>query len=268
MRENMTDVNSHNVIMPVLFIGHGSPMNAVMSNTFTEHLSAAGKAIKPRPAAILVVSAHWLTTDGSYVSTTPKPDTIYDFSGFPDELYNIVYPAPGSPATAELAIENAPYIKQDPSWGLDHGAWTILKHLYPQADIPVCQLSIDYHKPMSYHFELGKKLGELRKQGVLIIGSGNIVHNLMLIDFDDNAKPFDWAVEFDSWVKSVIDSRNFEDLLSYEKMGRSAKLSVPTVDHYVPLLYTLGAAGKDEPFEYFHEGFDYSTLSMRCLKAG
>ncbi|HAJ80133.1 MAG TPA: 4,5-DOPA dioxygenase extradiol, partial [Fibrobacteres bacterium] len=144
MRENMADVNSHNVIMPVLFIGHGSPMNAVMSNTFTEHLSVAGKAIKPQPAAILVVSAHWLTTDGSYVSTTSKPDTIYDFSGFPDELYNIVYPAPGSPATAELAIENAPNIKKDPSWGLDHGAWTILKHLYPKADIPVCQLSIDY----------------------------------------------------------------------------------------------------------------------------
>jgi 4,5-DOPA dioxygenase extradiol len=253
-------------MMPVLFIGHGSPMNALADNAFTKSLSATGAAL-PKPEAILVVSAHWLSK-GSFVSSTVSPETIYDFYGFPQDLYKIVYPAPGSPEYAAKTKTLWPELTIDKTWGLDHGAWAVLKHLYPRADIPVFQLSIDYHKPMQYHFDNAKKLASLRKEGVLIIGSGNIVHNLRLVSFDEFAEPYDWAVQFDEWAKSQIMDRKYNNLIQYEKAGESAPLAVPTVDHYVPLLYSLAVTEASEEIAFFHEGIELSSMSMRCIKIG
>jgi 4,5-DOPA dioxygenase extradiol len=253
-------------MMPVLFIGHGSPMNALADNAFSKSLSATGAAL-PKPKAILVVSAHWLSK-GSFVSSTAAPETIYDFYGFPHELYKIVYPAPGSPEYAAKTKILWPELTLDNEWGLDHGAWAVLKHLFPRADIPVFQLSIDYHKPMHYHFDNAKKLTALRNDGVLIIGSGNIVHNLRLVSFDEFAEPYDWAVQFDEWTKSQIMNREYTNLLHYEQAGESAGLSVPTVDHYVPLLYSLAVTEPSEEVAFFYEGIELSSMSMRCLKIG
>lgn len=250
--------------MPVFFIGHGSPTNVIEDNAFTRRLTEMGKELKVKPEAIMVVSAHWLT-EGAYVSTTSKPETIYDFYGFPDEMYQIKYPAPGAPEYAAIAANLIPSIKKDEKWGLDHGAWTILKYLFPDADIPVFQLSIDFYKPMQFHFDLAQKLRPLREKGVLIIGSGNLVHNLRLVRFEDNFA-YDWAIEFDEWVKSRINERDFDSLIQYEKQGKAAALSVPTVDHYVPLLYSLALADKEEKIVFTHEEIVYGSLSMRCLR--
>jgi 4,5-DOPA dioxygenase extradiol len=253
-------------MMPVLFIGHGSPMNALADNAFTKSLSVTGTTL-PRPEAILVISAHWLTK-GSFISSTPVPETIYDFYGFPQELYRIVYPAKGSPQYAERTKTLWPELILDATRGLDHGTWTVLKHLFPLADIPVFQLSIDYHKPMQYHFDNAKKLISLRNEGVLIIGSGNIVHNLRLVSFEEDAEPYDWAIQFDEWAKNQIINKNYNNLLQYEKAGISASLAVPTVDHYVPLLYSLAATEPSENITFFYEGIELSSMSMRCIKIG
>lgn len=253
-------------LSPVFFIGHGSPMNAVYDNAFTRSLAEMGKSLEVKPDAILVISAHWLT-ENSFVSTTPKPETIYDFYGFPDELYKVVYPAQGSPGYANYITELIPEIKKDDKMGLDHGAWTVLKHMFPKADIPVFQISIDFYQPMEYHFELGKKLLPLREKNILIIGSGNIVHNLRYAFPLDNTNKYDWAYEFDEWVKNKINERDFRGLIHYEKQGNAAKLSVPTTDHYIPLLYSLSLVQKDENIEYTYEEI-ISSLSMRCLKIG
>jgi 4,5-DOPA dioxygenase extradiol len=253
--------------MPVFFIGHGSPMNALANNKFTQSLNALGLSLVEKPAAILVVSAHWLT-EGTFVGVTEKPDTIYDFYGFPDELYRIKYPAPGSPEFAGKVKDLIPDVNEDDEWGLDHGAWAILKHLFPNAEIPVFQLSIDFYKPMQFHFSLAKKLAVLREKGVLVIGSGNIVHNLALVRMQDGSKAYDWAVDFDEWVKDRIKKRDLESLINYEQQGQSAKLSVPTVDHYVPLLYSLALADEDDKIEFTYEEIVYSSLSMRCLRIG
>ena len=251
--------------MPVLFIGHGSPMNAIADNDFTKALNKTGRDIKAKnmPKAILVVSAHWLT-QGTYACVSPNPKTIYDFGGFADELYQIKYHAPGAPELAKEVARIQP-IKEDNEWGLDHGAWTILKHLFPEHDIPVFQLSIDYNKPMQYHFNLAQQLDYLRKRGVLIIGSGNIVHNLHQQFRDD---PYDWNIEFDEWIRNKINNREFNDIINYENMGRAAKLSVPTPDHYIPLLYCLPLAAKEEEIAYIYEGFELGIISMRALKIG
>ncbi|MBI5326481.1 MAG: 4,5-DOPA dioxygenase extradiol [Ignavibacteriae bacterium] len=251
---------------PVLFIGHGSPMNAIEDNAFTRSLAEMGKAIIPKPAAVMVVSAHWLTS-GTYVSVNPKPETIYDFGGFPDELYRIKYPAQGSPEFANEVIKLIPEIHEDSNWGLDHGSWAVLKHIIPKADIPVFQLSIDYKKPMQYHFDLAQKLKPLRDKGVLIIGSGNIVHNLRLWFSQTGSESLDWAVEFDEWLKNKIMERDFQSLINYEKQGKAAELSVPTVDHYVPLLYCLGLTEESDVIEFVYEGVE-SSLSMRSIKIG
>ena len=252
--------------MPVFFIGHGSPTNVIEDNSFTRNLKAMGESVKEKPKAILVVSAHWLT-DGTYVNVTKKPETIYDFYGFPQEMYEIRYPAPGAPETARKVLKLLPGTREDNTWGLDHGAWTVLKHMFPQADIPVFQVSIDFPNSMQYHFDLAKKMKTLRNEGILIIGSGNIVHNLRMIRFEDHFV-YDWCGEFDLWVKDKIEKRDFDSLIHYEKQGKAAQLSVPTVDHYVPLLYSLALADENEPIEFTHEDLVYGSLSMRCLRIG
>lgn len=251
--------------MPVLFIGHGNPMNALYDNAFTKKLHAIKNSIT-KPKAILVVSAHWLTR-GTFVSTNPSPKTIYDFGGFPDELYKVKYEPKGSPELAKELKEKVDYTKvgEDASMGLDHGAWTILKHIYPDADIPTFQLSIDYSKPASYHYELAKQLNYLRNKGVLIIGSGNIVHNLGMVDFNNPTSAYDWAIEFDSTVKNLLDKGDDTSLIHYEKLGKSAQLSIPTNDHYLPMIYILGLKNKDENVHYLYESMEMGSLSMRSF---
>jgi len=256
--------------MPVLFIGHGSPMNAVYDNSFTRSLSSLGSSLRSlNPLAVLVVSAHWLT-NGTRVSVNEKPKTIHDFGGFPEELYTIEYPAPGAD---ELARETVGLIRsvkvaEDSTWGLDHGAWTVLRHMFPGADIPVYQVSIDYHKPAEHHFAIGEDLKPLRERGVLIIGSGNIVHNLYTVDYDEHAQPFPWAIEFDEIVKSALLRRDFETLVDYPGLGNTAMMAIPTNDHYLPMLYSLGAADREEALSFTHEEIQNGSISMRCFRIG
>jgi 4,5-DOPA dioxygenase extradiol len=250
-------------IMPVFFLAHGDPMNAIYNNSFTESLSNMENSLKVKPEAILVISAHWLTHD-TWVNTTDRPETIYDFYGFPEELYRVKYPAPGSPEYAEEVIKLIPEVKKDKSRGLDHGAWTVLKHLFPQANIPVFQLSIDFYKPLEYHIELAKKLKPLREKGVLMIGSGNIVHNVRLYFEKKDREPYDWASEFDEFVKEKIIKRDFKSLVNYEKHGKGAILSVPTTDHYIPVLYSLALADNQEEICFTFEEV-WSSMSMRCF---
>jgi 4,5-DOPA dioxygenase extradiol len=262
--------------MPVLFIGHGSPMNLVLQNDFTRRLAGLGKEL-PKPRAILIISAHWLT-DGNYVTCMERPKTIYDFFGFPDELYRIKYPSPGSPADAKLITEIAkhPPVKCTFDWGLDHASWAILKHIYPKADIPVIEMSLDYSpsnewKPKSLrsYYELAGQLDPLRENGILIIGSGNLVHNLRVVDMDDmDAEPYEWAVEFDEKVKRDLLDKNHKDLLDCQNLSREALLSVPTLDHYLPMIYVLGLQGKDDPLEFIFEGFQNRSVSMRSFRVG
>jgi 4,5-DOPA dioxygenase extradiol len=251
--------------MPVIFIGHGNPMHALHDNKFTQTLNGIQKTIS-KPKAILVVSAHWLTR-GTYVSTNPNPKTIYDFGGFPEAMYKIKYEPVGAPGLAKELKEKIDYtkIEADNSMGLDHGAWTVLKHTYPAADIPTFQLSIDYHKPASYHFELARQLGYLRNKGVLIIGSGNLVHNLGMVDFSNANGGYDWAVEFDSKVKELLNKGDFKSLVDYEKLGKSALLSIPTNDHYLPMLYSLGLTLLNESVSYLYEGMEAGSISMRSF---
>jgi 4,5-DOPA dioxygenase extradiol len=262
--------------MPVLFIGHGSPENIVLKNRFTERLSGLGQEL-PRPAAILVISAHWLT-DGTYVTAADKPKTIYDFYGFPDELFRVKYPCPGSPQVARqiAAATHNPAIKLDYSRGIDHAAWAVLKHIYPAADIPVLELSLDYspyngwNRPrLTYFYNLAKQLGHLREKGILIIGSGNIVHNLRVVDMPNmDAAPYEWAVEFDEQVKRDLLARNHEPLLDCQNMTRAAALAIPTLDHYLPMVAAIGLQENDDKIEFIYEGFQNRSVSMRCFKIG
>ncbi|RFS20522.1 4,5-DOPA dioxygenase extradiol [Chitinophaga silvatica] len=253
--------------MPVMFIGHGNPMNGISDNAFTKALGNMGKAIPQKPSAILVISAHWLTK-GTHVLVSPHPTTIHDFGGFPEPLYQVQYPAPGAP---ELARETKNLITsvnvvEDHEWGLDHGAWTVLRHMYPKADIPVYQLSIDYYQKPEYHFKLAAELKELRKKGVLIMGSGNIVHNLRQVSFSDNAKPYDWAISFDETVKKKLSEGAFQDLINYHELGQEAMLSIPTNDHYLPMIYTLGLINKNEVIQFTYEEIQNGSISMRCFQ--
>jgi 4,5-DOPA dioxygenase extradiol len=255
--------------MPVMFIGHGSPMNAVKDNDFTKSLYQLGKTTGS-PAAILVISAHWLTMHETAVSTNPNPYTIYDFGGFPEELYHIKYEPPGHPQLAKNLSTNVQSIKihEDHEMGLDHGAWTVLRHMYADANIPVFQMSIDYAKIPKFHFDLAKELKHLRKKGVLIIGSGNIVHNLGILNWEDEyAQPFDWAAEFDGTVKQKILDHDYLSLVHYHTLGTAAKMSIPTNDHYLPMLYVLGLLEKNENIRFTYEGFQHSGISMRCFES-
>ncbi len=256
-------------IMPLLFIGHGHPMNALWDNDFTQTLTKLGRSID-KPSAVLVISAHWETV-GTYVSINPAPRTIYDFGGFPDELFRVKYEPQGHPELArELkSIVSLTDVMEDQDMGLDHGAWTVLKFIWPEADVPVFEMSIDYSKPAAYHFRLGEQLKALRRKGVLILCSGNIVHNLGMIDWRDiNAKPYDWNVDFDGFVKEQLEKRNFEALINYQQAGLAAQMSIPTNDHYLPLMYAIGLVEKDEPLQHIYEGYQFGSLSMRCFQAG
>ena len=262
------DINK-NEKMPVLFIGHGNPMNALYKNPFTKSLAEEGEILKKlNPAAVLVISAHWLS-NGTRVSVSPNPDTIHDFGGFPDELFQVQYPAPGAPDLAAFTKNLITYthVEEDNKWGLDHGAWSILKHMFPLADIPVFQLSIDYKKPPRWHFELANELKTLRQKNVLIIGSGNIVHNLYMVDFSETAKPFPWAVEFDDLVKIKLVNKDYDALIDYKDIGNSY-LAVPSNDHYLPLMYALGLSDKSEQLSFIYEEIQNATISMRSFIIG
>ncbi len=254
--------------MPGLFIGHGSPLNIVADNAYTRALAALGPTL-PRPTAILVISAHWLTR-GSYVSSTANPDTIYDFFGYPDALYKVKYPAPGSISGAKLtqdALAKATCLL-DNGRGLDHGAWSVLLHMYPKADIPVFQLSIDRTKPLEHYRSLGVLLRPLRAKGFLIIGSGNIVHNPDVLLPEEDAPVVDWAEEFDMRVKNLLERGDDKALLRYESWGKVSEMAHPSNDHFVPLLYSCGLRTENESVKFVHEGFMNGTESMRCVQFG
>ncbi|OYX84670.1 MAG: 4,5-DOPA dioxygenase extradiol [Flavobacteriales bacterium 32-34-25] len=255
--------------MPVLFLGHGSPMNAIEENQFVAGFRNMAKTL-PQPNAILCISAHWFTK-GTKVTAMEMPRTIHDFGGFPKELFAVQYPAKGNP---ELALETSKLllsteVELDHEWGLDHGAWSVIKHLYPEANVPVIQLSIDYSKSPQYHFELAQKLSALRHKGILIIGSGNIVHNLRLVDFynmDIDNYGFDWAIEAREKVNSYLLDGNFQALIDYEKHGQALQLAIPTPEHYLPLIYTLGLKEKQEELSLFNDKLLGGSLSMTSVK--
>jgi len=255
--------------MPVVFLGHGSPMNIVDDNEYTRSLKLLGQKY-PTPQAILVISAHW-GTKGLWVTAMEHPPTIYDFGGFPKELYDIKYLAPGAPSLAQVLKQNLDEFDlglDEGKWGLDHGAWSVLHHMYPLANIPVLQLSLDMSRPMSFHFDLGKKLRFLRERGVLIIGSGNIVHNLREVDWERDAAAYPWCIEFDEWVKKHIEQRDFEPLVNEVLSFDAGKKSIPTTEHYLPLLYILGASEKEDQLVFEYEGYQNASMSMRCLSFG
>ena len=252
--------------MPVMFVGHGSPMNAVEDNEFSRAWRAAGAAL-PRPKAILCVSAHW-ESYGTQVTAMDQPRTIYDFYGFPPEMYAMIYPAPGSPELAEHVREmiGKERVALDQKWGYDHGAWSVLTRMFPEADVPVIQLSLDVNLAAQSHYNLGKKLGALRNDGVLILGSGNIVHNLRMVMFEEQA--YDWAVEFDGKVRDWIAAGDHDPIIHYENGGQAAALSINSAEHYKPLLYVLGASEKGEPVNFFTEKVFGGSISMRSLRIG
>lgn len=254
-------------LMPALFVGHGSPMNAIEDNAYSRKWHDLGKKL-PRPSAILSISAHWVTR-GTKVTTMAHPQTIHDFGGFPKQLFDQQYPAPGSPEYATMTQKMVSYshIGGDDSWGLDHGTWSVLLPMYPAADIPVFQLSLDYGQPMSYHYEIGKQLSALRNKGVLIMGSGNLVHNLGKINWGGgDVKPYDWALEFDTKFRDWMDKGDTASLLNYQKiLGNTATMAHPTYDHLLPLFYILGLQQKGERLEYFNDKFDMGSISMRSF---
>lgn len=255
--------------MPVLFIGHGHPLNAILDNDFTRMLKKVGAEIE-KPEAILVISAHWETV-GTYISTAPDPRTIYDFGRFDDRLYQVSYAAPGSPELAIDIMQNVELtdVKVDENMGFDHGAWTVLKFLRPEADVPVLEMSLDYGKNTNYHYELGKQLSYLRQKGVLIVCSGNIVHNLGRTDWRNiDAAPYDWNLEFDHLVKTALDGQLFDGLINYCSLGEAAKLSIPTNEHYLPMIYSLGMIEKNEHITQLYEGYQFGSMSMRCFRIG
>ncbi|HEY1562386.1 MAG TPA: 4,5-DOPA dioxygenase extradiol [Caulobacteraceae bacterium] len=251
--------------LPVVFFGHGSPMNA-LGGRYAQTWASMGEAL-PRPSAILMVSAHWFV-EGVAVTAMEAPRTIHDFNGFPDELYRIGYPAPGDPA---LAVRVSGLIAPEPvsfdqDWGLDHGAWSVLMHVYPDADIPVVQLSIDRTRPPDFHFDLGRRLRPLREEGVLIAGSGDVVHNLRASTIGGGVAP--WAERFEALVRRGLEDGPRETLVDYPALGEDAMLSIPTPEHYLPLLYVLGASEADEPVRLYNDEIDLGAVSMMSAVIG
>lgn len=272
--KNFTDdLQEQDVYMPVLFVGHGSPMNAIEDNEFTQRWREMAKSI-PVPKAVLIVSAHWLTR-GTHITAMEKPKTIHDFGGFPQALFDVQYPAPGNPELAKetASLFSSVHVGLDHDWGLDHGAWSVVKVMYPDADIPMLQLSIDYHKPPQYHYDLAKELQALRKKGVLILGSGNMVHNLGMMALPGNdfsrineEYGFDWAHEMNSIFKEKIGNGDHRALVEYEKLSKSAKLAIPSPDHYYPLLYALALQRKGEAATFFNDKAVAGSLTMTSVK--
>ncbi len=257
--------------MPVLFLGHGSPMNAIEENEFVEGFRLVSQRIA-KPNAILCISAHWLTR-GTKVTAMTMPRTIHDFGGFPEALFQVQYPAKGDLELAKLTqtLLSPTDVGLDESWGLDHGAWSVLKHLYPNADIPVIQMSIDYSQSARYHYELAKRLQSLREKGILIVGSGNMIHNLNLVDFANLHKDnygYDWAIEARATMNSWLKEGNHEPFLNMERQSKALNLAIPTPDHFFPLLYTLGLQTKDEPLSLFNDKLLGGSLSMTSVQIG
>lgn len=259
--------------MPVLFVGHGSPMNAIEDNEFSAGWKAIGKEL-PKPKAILCISAHW-ETNGTFVTATERPRTIHDFYGFPPELFEVQYPARGSPPIAQQtkAVIKKAVAELDESWGLDHGCWSVVRRMYPEADVPVLQLSLDHNKSPRWHYELATDLAELRSKGVLIIGSGNMVHNLRMINWENPHAVHDWAAEMNAKFKELILSGNHQDLINYPSLGSAATLSIPTPEHFLPLLYVLGMfpesglpIRKAEKITFFNDKTVMGSISMTSFK--
>lgn len=265
---NITDQLPKSEKMPVLFLGHGSPMNAIEENQFVQGFRDMAKRIET-PRAILCISAHWFT-DGTFITSGENQKTIHDFYGFPKELFDVEYPAKGDP---ELAAETSELLKpfhseESDSWGLDHGAWSVLKHMYPDAEIPVIQMSIDYTRSPQYHFELAQKLQKLREKGILIVGSGNIVHNLRLIDWrniNNVGSGWDWAIEAREKTNNWLLNGDFQKLIDYQKQGTSLQYAIPTPDHFLPLIYTLGLKNNVEELSLFNDELIGGSLSMTSV---
>jgi 4,5-DOPA dioxygenase extradiol len=260
------DLSDQGEKTPVLFIGHGSPINGIEDNEFSKRWNDLGKQLS-LPAAVLCISAHWYTR-GTFLTAMNQPRTIHDFYGFPQELFNVQYPAPGNPG---LAQQTANLVKQtnvvlDHEWGLDHGCWSVVRQMYPEANIPVLQLSIDGTKPAAWHYELAKELTVLRSKGVLIIGSGNMVHNLQMVDWKNPEGGYDWAEEANRKFKQQIESGNYAKLQNYSELGTAVKLSIPTPDHYLPLMYVLGLKEKHEEVKFFNDKVVMGSVSMTSIK--
>jgi 4,5-DOPA dioxygenase extradiol len=255
--------------MPALFLGHGNPLNALSENAWTRGWAALGATL-PRPTAILCISAHWYLPAVA-VTATERPPTLHDFGGFPRALYEVRYPAPGSPGLATRVAELLAPIEvgMDRTWGLDHGAWSVLIHVYPRADVPVVQLSLDETQPAEWHYELARKLAPLRDEGVLVVGSGNLVHNLHAYSWGDRSvEPFDWAIRFEKLAREAMSSADFAPLVRYHALGSDAMLAAPTPDHYLPLLYVLAQHRAGEPVRFPVEGFDGGSISMLAVQVG
>jgi len=270
--KNFTDtLKEQEQLMPVLFIGHGSPMNGIEDTIFSRNWVKMGEDI-PTPKAVLVVSAHWLSK-GTRITAMDFPKTIHDFGGFPQALFDVQYPAPGNPILAKetAGLIHSTKVELDHDWGLDHGTWTVVRHMYPNANIPVLQLSIDYTKGPQYHYDLAKELYALRKKGVLIIGSGNMVHNLRMVAWDKLNEPeygYDWALTMNEKFKKLIYSGDYTSLINYESIGPEAKLAIPTTEHYLPLLYTLGLRGANDVISFFNDKAVGGSLTMTSVKIG
>lgn len=256
--------------MPVLFFGHGSPMNAIELNEFSQTWRTIGANL-PKPNAILCVSAHWLSTNGTYVTAMEHPKTIHDFGGFPQALFDVQYPAPGNQALASWVIDivNATHVHEDMEWGLDHGTWSVLKHVFPEADVPVVQLSIDYSKPAAYHYALAQELAALRKKGVLIVASGNMVHNLRMVSWDkpvDEDYGFDWAIEANTTMKNMLDTQNHQALIDWQNQGNAFKLAIPTPDHYYPMIYAMALQSSKDTLSFFNDKAVMGSLTMTSFR--
>lgn len=255
--------------MPVLFIGHGNPMNAIENNEYSAQWAAMGKQL-PRPNAILCVSAHW-ETRGTFVTAMEKPKTIHDFGGFPDELFAVQYPVPGKPGLAKQIQQDIKKtsVGLDQDWGLDHGCWSVIKRMYPDAGIPVLELSLDYTKPAQWHYELGKELASLRNKGVLIVGSGNMVHNLGMVNWRNFSGPgYDWAIEANETFKKLISANDHNALINYNSISKAAQLSIPSPDHWLPLLYALALKSDKDPISFFNDKTLAGSLSMTSVRIG
>lgn len=254
--------------MPVLFVGHGSPMNGIEDNEFSLRWSAMGKEI-PTPTAVLCISAHWFTK-GTHITAMEHPKTIHDFYGFPKALFDIEYPAPGNPMLAKetTSLVHTTSVGLDHDWGLDHGTWSVVRKMYPKANIPVLQLSIDYTRKPQFHFDLAKELSALRKKGVLIIGSGNMVHNLGILDWKRMDSGYDWAVEMNEVFKKSITNRDHQALINFENLGTAGKLAIPTPEHYLPMLYALGLQEKNEEAVFFNDKTLMGSISMTSFRLG
>jgi 4,5-DOPA dioxygenase extradiol len=264
-----SDLKEQDFLMPVLFVGHGSPMNGIEDNEFSKRWQQMAKEI-PTPSAVLVISAHWFT-NSTRITAMDFPETIHDFGGFPQALFDVQYPAPGNPALAQetVSLLHSAHVELDHDWGLDHGAWSVVRRMYPEAKIPVLQLSIDYTKPPQYHYDLAKELYSLRKKGVLIMGSGNMVHNLRMISWqnmNNTGFGYDWALTMNDRFKQIISSGDYQPLINYETLGTEARLAIPTPEHYLPLLYSLGLKNNKDEISFFNDKAVAGSLTMTSVK--